>query len=47
MGLKTGDKARYFRERRKKHRRRARARVLRKELTEKTTEAAANDPPST
>jgi orotate phosphoribosyltransferase len=39
MGLKSGDKSRYFRKRRKKLARREEMRALRKELAEKLAKA--------
>jgi hypothetical protein len=41
MGLKTGDKAKHYRERRKKNVRRARTRALRKELEERASTTPA------
>jgi hypothetical protein len=40
MGLKSGDKAKYYRERRKKHARRAAMRALRATLKGQVTEKA-------
>ncbi len=41
MGLKSGDKARYYRERRKRNLRRVRMRALRKSIDEKRAASAA------